>query len=223
MSTSPDRAGETVLRGSSASAVQAARFDADLSGATPPTTRRGVEEAHAAARTTGYAEGWAQGQRAARVAVQAGADQIAAARRADDAARDALVRRAVDALGRAADEVAARTVPAVEQIQDMVLRTAMDLAEALLGHELSTAPGRDVQALRRAMADVPGTGPVTVRLHPDDYHTLRPTVAQDESRPVVLVPDARLRPGDAVAESGSTTVDATLAAAVARVKEVLGL
>jgi flagellar assembly protein FliH len=225
MSTSPDRADDGVLRGTTADAVPAARFDADLSSAASPISTRPVDQA---ARTAGYAEGWAQGQRAARVAAQAAQDQAAAARRAEQVEHGMVVRRAVDALVCAADDLASRTAPAISQIEDLVLRTAVDLAEVLIGHELTTGADRDEHALRRAMSAAPGAGPVTVRLHPDDYRTLHRhaserAVADDEDRRVVLVPDVDLRPGDAVAETGSSTVDATLEAAVARVRQVLGL
>jgi flagellar assembly protein FliH len=225
-STSPEWAPEPVLRGAGADGVAVVRFDADLTAAASPIPSRRVEEARAAARTAGYAEGWAQGQRAARVAAQAAQDQFAAQRRAADAARDASVRQAVGALSRAADDLAARSVPATDAIEDLVLRTAVDLAEALLGHELTAGAARDVHALRRAMAAAPAAGPVTVRLHPDDCHTLTEALVpagEFDGRPVVLVADPSLRPGDAVAETGATTVDATLAGAVARVRQALGL
>ena len=227
MNTSPDWTGtEAVLRGAGAAAVSAAHFDADLTAAASPISTRKGEQAWTAARTAGYAEGWAQGLRAARVAAQAEHDQIAAARRAEDCEREALVLRAVDGLGRAADDLAARTVPAVEAIEDLVLRTAVDLAEALLGHELSAGVGRDTHTLRRAVSAAPGAGPVTVRLHPDDYRTLTEVVGvsgEFDGRQVALARDAALRPGDAVAETGATTVDATLSGALMRMKGVLGL
>jgi flagellar assembly protein FliH len=226
MSMSPEWAPDAVLRGAGAEGVAVARFDADLTSAASPVSSRRVEEARSAARTAGYAEGWAQGQRAARVAAQAARDQIAAEREAEDAAREALVRRAVGAVSRAADDLASRSVPAVEAIEDLVLRTAVELAEALLGHELTAGAARETHALRRAMAGAPAAGVVTVRLHPDDCHALTealPTTGEFDGRPVALIADPGLRPGDAVAESGSTTVDATLAGAVSRVRQVLGL
>jgi flagellar assembly protein FliH len=227
MSTSPDRTGiEAVLRGAGAEGVPAARFDADLTTATAPISTRRAEQAWTAARTAGYAEGWALGQRAARVASQAAQDQIAAARQAEDGEHEALVRRAAGALVRAADDLGARSATAAEAIEDLVLRTAVDLAEALLGHELSAGAARDMNALRRAMAATPAAGPVTVRLHPDDYRTLTEMLGSSgtvDGRQVTLAPDAALRPGDAVAESGATTVDATLPGALTRMRQVLGL
>jgi flagellar assembly protein FliH len=227
MSTSPERTStESVLRGAGAEGAAAARFDADLSSAVAPIASRRGDEAWTVARTAGYAEGWAQGQRAARVAAQAAQDQMTAARRAEEAEREATARQAMGALVRAADGLAARTVPAVEAIEDQILRTALELAEALLGHELSSGVGRDMNAVRRALAAAPADGALTVRVHPDDYRTLTEgllDVGNFDGRTVTLVADAALRPGDAMAEAGTTTVDATLAGALVRVRQVLGL
>ena len=44
-----------------------------------------------------------------------------------------------------------------------------------------------------------------------------------EGRQVSLRPDANLQPGDAVAATSMSTVDATIAAAVARAREALRL
>ena len=87
--------------------------------------------------------------------------------------------------------------------------------------------GRAADALRRAMAAAPEQGEVVVSLHPDDYRTLVGTAAAADQnyagRPVHLRPDPALRPGDAIAETGSTTVDASIAAAVQRAREALRL
>jgi flagellar assembly protein FliH len=229
MSTSPDLnavpAGEsTVLRGATANAATLARFDADLTGGVPSVPSRLVEQARTVARTTGYAEGWAQGQRAARLATQGTQDKINASHRGREDARASQVQHAVDALVRAAEELSRRTAPAVAGMEDLLLRTALELAEVLIGHELAHAPGRDLAALHRAASVAPGTEPLTVRLHPDDHRTLVAIIGTDaeaNGRPVRLVADPLLAPGDAVASSGDTTVDATLAGAVARVREVL--
>jgi flagellar assembly protein FliH len=78
--------------------------------------------------------------------------------------------------------------------------------------------------VRRALSLVPDGTSVTVRLHPDDHRALvgpGGSTYAVEGRPITVRADADLAPGDAVAEYGMTTVDATIAAAVARVREVL--
>jgi flagellar assembly protein FliH len=77
------------------------------------------------------------------------------------------------------------------------------------------------------MAAAPTQGDVVVNLHPDDFRQLvgaaTDTDYNFEGRPVHLRPDPGLRPGDAVAETGTTSVDATIEAAVQRAREALRL
>jgi flagellar assembly protein FliH len=77
------------------------------------------------------------------------------------------------------------------------------------------------------MNTAPDQGEVVVNLHPDDYRNLVGTATDADynygGRPVHLRPDPALRPGDAVAETGTTTVDASIAAAVDRAREALRL
>lgn len=215
---------EPVLRGTDASDATAADFGVDLRAALPVPSAL-VTQARAAARTAGYAEGWAQGQRAAQVAARAAADQRAAAERAAAAEHAAAVRRAVAAIAEAAADLDARWAPALAEIEEALLSAAVEVAEAIVGYELSRADDRPVAAVRRALSMAPGCGPVTVRLNPDDHRTLvgaGGTTYAVDGRAITVRPDAALAPGDAVAEHGVTTVDATIAAAVARVREVLG-
>jgi flagellar assembly protein FliH len=77
------------------------------------------------------------------------------------------------------------------------------------------------------MAAAPDQGAIVVSLHPDDYRSLVGTDTDGDynfaGRPVHLRPEPRLRPGDAIAETGTTTVDASIAAAVERAREALRL
>lgn len=175
MSLSPD----PVLRGAGARGAVAADFAVDLSSALPtPVPSAMAIQAREAARTAGYADGWVQGQRAGRAVAQAAADQLAAEQQALAQAQAAAMRRALEAVARSATDLDARSVPALESITATILSTAVDLAEALLGYEVShtdnAAPGGNsaLAAVRRAMSLVPEGGPVTVRLHPDDYGCL---------------------------------------------------
>lgn len=177
------------------------------------------------AQAEGYATGWAQGMRAARTATAAARDRIGAELGALLRQRDADLRQAVRAVESAAAALHARQVAGAEEIADTLLATAVELAEALLGAELSagTTAGRD--ALRRALAHVPAGKPVTVRLCPTDHAKL---IAEgigidDRAGTVTLVADAALAPGDAIAETQESTVDARLATALHRVRAELGL
>ena len=212
---------EPVLRGSRARSVSAARWQVDLRRPSEvPVPEEVVERATANARATGYAEGWAQGQREARAAAAVEQARVQAAGREYERERAALVERALGAVADAAAALERRTVPVVEDLAEQVLHGAVELAEALLGRELSESPERGRDALRRVMAVAPETGTVTVRLHPDDLAALGEAPAFP-GREIRLVADPTLAPGDAVAQHGTTTVDARLSEAVRRVREAL--
>jgi len=215
-----------VLRGSVAEAATAARFGVDLRRGVPADSPP-VERAKQEARTTGYAEGWAQGLRAAALEAEAAAERARAVERAHDQRRAAALASAVNALGRAVTNLEAQMMPTLHELQEAVLAHAFELAEAIVGRAMDDPEGRAVAALRRVMNTVPEQGDVVVSLHPDDFRNLVGTATDAdynyEGRPVHLRPEPALHPGDAVAETGTTTVDATIATAVARARAALRL
>lgn len=225
MSSSPeDRA--PVLRGSVAEAAAAARFAVDLRREAPVDSAP-VERAKQEARTAGYAEGWAQGQRAAAAEARAAAERARAVEQAHEQRRAAALAQAVNALGRAVTGLETQLMPTMQELQEVVLALAFELAEAIIGRAVDDPEGRGADALRRAMNAAPDHGEITVSLHPDDYHNLVGDTPEADyqyaGHPVHLRPDPVLRPGDAVAETGSTTVDASIGAAVQRAREALRL
>jgi flagellar assembly protein FliH len=223
-SSSDARTGEPVLRGAQAESVTAASFGVNLRRDVP-VDAAAVGRVKEAARTAGYAEGWAQGRREATVAAQAARDQAHAAEQGRTAEALAGLQGAFGALDRVVDGLEQQTAGAVEEFQDLIVRYALEIAEGVLGRELTQPDGRGFDALRRAMTAAPASGPATVRLHPDDYRTLTDSAPGGdynyEGRLIRLRPDPGLQPGDAVAEVGSASVDATIAAAMNRVREVL--
>jgi len=224
MSSSPDR--NPVLRGVLAETAAAARFAIDLRQEVP-ADNEAVEKAKDQGRTAGYAAGWAQGQREAAVEADLVAERVRAAEQAHDARRAAALAQAVNALGRAVTGLETQLMPTFTELQEVLLAHAFELAEAIVGRALDDPQGRGVDALRRAMATVREPGDLVVSLHPDDFQTLVGTAGgtefEHEGRQVSLRPDATLRPGDAMAETGMATVDATIASAVARAREALRL
>jgi flagellar assembly protein FliH len=215
-----------VLRGTVAESVTAARFGVDLRRDAPIDSAP-VERAKEQARTAGYAEGWAQGQRAAALDAAEAADRARAVEQAHEQRRAAALAQAVNALGRAVTGLETQLMPTLQELQEAVLAHAFELAEAIVGRTLDDPEGRAADALRRAMAAAPEQGEIVVSLHPDDYRSLVGSAGNADQnyggRPVHLRPDPSLRPGDAVAETGSTTVDASIATAVQRAREALRL
>lgn len=215
-----------VLRGSLAQSATAAQFGTDLRRGVPVDSAP-VERAKQEARTAGYAEGWAQGQRAAALEAEAAADRVQALEAAHDQRRAVALAQAVNALGRAVTGLETQLMPTLHELQEAVLAHAFELAEAIVGRAMDDAEGRAAAALRRAMNAAPEQGEIVVSLHPDDFRNLVGTATDAdynyEGRPVRLRQHPGLRPGDAVAETGTTTVDASIAAAVERAKEALRL
>ena len=223
MSSSPEER-PPVLRGTVAESAAAARFAIDLRREVPPDSPP-VERAKQAARTAGYAEGWAQGQRAIALEAKAAADRSLAVEQAHDQRRGAVLAQSVNALGRAITNLEAELMPTMNQLQEAVLTHAFELAEAIIGRAVDDPEGRGADALRRAMNAAPEQGAIVVSLHPDDYRNLVGAASDGDyhyqGRPVHLRPDPGLQAGDAVAETGTTTVDASIAAAVQRAREAL--
>jgi flagellar assembly protein FliH len=222
MSSSPDR----VIRGVAAENIVAARFGIDLRQETP-VDEEVVERARQQARTTGYAEGWAQGKRDAVEANEAAAARAVAAEEAYEQRRAAGLASAVNALGRAVTGLEDQLMPTFTELQEVVLASAWELAEAIIGRHLRDDPERGADALRRAVTAAPEHGDVVVSLHPEDFRNLVGEGSGENfdfgGRKIMLRPDPGLRPGDAVAETGTATVDATIAAAVERAREALRL
>ncbi|MCO8272602.1 FliH/SctL family protein [Actinoplanes sp. TRM 88003] len=225
MSSSPESS-SPVLRGTVAESAAAARFGVDLRTGLP-TDGHSLDRAKQQARTAGYAEGWAQGQREAAAAAQNAQARAAAAEQAHEQRRATALGQAVNALGRAVTDHENQLMPTLTELQEVLLAHAFELAEAIVGRSLDDAEGRTAGAVRRAMQAVPEAGSLLISLHPDDFHTLigegGDTEFEYEGRRVRLRADPALKPGDAIAETGMATVDATIAAAVARAREALRL
>ncbi len=178
-----------------------------------------AESTRDAARAQGYAAGWAQGRRAYLEAAEA-AEAERGVRQAADRARAAAERDAATAaLGRAVAGSQARVEQAWAELADQAVTLAVRIAEAILAREVATSPDAGADALRRALTEVPALVPVTVRMHPADRAALDLDVL--EGRPVGFVDDPALARGDAVVETEHGVVDATVAAALERVREVL--
>lgn len=175
-------------------------------------------------RAAGYAAGWAAGARAA-------AEQATALRRRleEEQAEAEAVRAAehaalVAALERACAAAAARTAPVLVDAQRRLQSAALELAETLIGAELSDGERSARVALDRALAVPPELGLHTIRLSPADAHRIQ--VAVDEGgatlpEGVMVLADPSLTPGDAISVHETGYLDARLGAAVARVREIV--
>jgi len=89
----------------------------------------------------GHATGYAAGRKQAEAEIASLRDSIRA--EAAEAAEVARTRvgSALEALARAADDYRARQVPALESVDASLAAAAIELAEAIVGHELATTDG----------------------------------------------------------------------------------
>jgi flagellar assembly protein FliH len=238
MSSSTRAQGRTaVLRGSLASHASLARLDSDLrdnvyvndafadARLVDPVLARAFDEAvelaGQSAREEGFARGLAEGAQAAQRENQFVLDAELSRLRDADQSRAEQCRLALAALEAAAAQFAEKQALTLRDVEDLVLNAAFDLATTLIGRELEAAdlPVRD--AVRRALAVLPGDLPATVFVHPLDAAALDDLQLLGEGRSVRFVPDPDVEPGSCVADVGATHVDASLSAALDRVRQVL--
>ncbi|HET9143757.1 FliH/SctL family protein [Actinophytocola sp.] len=177
-----------------------------------------------AARDEGYAIGWAQGMREAREST------IAARQRAERELehtlrqRDERVERAMAAMSAAAGRIREITVQRSEELSELILAAAIDLAEAIVGAELSAdVLGATRTAVARALAQLPAGPAVIVRLNPEDLAELTDAgdLPPSGAHEVTFVADPEVARGDAVAQNKVSTVEATVSGALQRVRAEL--
>lgn len=188
-------------------------------GVTESVLQALAQSTRASARAQGYAIGWSEGRQAAEE--RAGAEVSARARHHAEAEkrREAEHQVAVVALHRAAERLTASTAKVCASVEAQAVDVAMRLTETLVGRELELGAQPGADAIRRALSLLPGEPLVTVRLNPQDI----PVTAVDDlaGAGVHVVADPTLQRGDAVAEAADFVVDASVATALERVREVL--
>lgn len=171
--------------------------------------------------TQGHAAGYAAGIQAAALEEQRLREQLSAEHRAMlDAGRRAVA-EAVRALEAAAAAFRQHRGAVLEDAQDVLAASAIELAEAVLGYELDTGQNTARAALTRALGAVSGLETVTaVRLHPADLAALA-AVDVGNLTGVELTADPALNRGDAIAEYPQGWLDARLGTALDRAKAAL--
>jgi flagellar assembly protein FliH len=177
-----------------------------------------AEQAQAAARAQGYATGWAEGRRAAEERAEQLSQQVAEQRRLEDQRREAEHRAAVDALAEAATRLQESLQAVCTRVESQAIDVAMTLTEQLVGHELAVAETPVLDAVRRALALVPGEPVTRIRVHPQQ--ATDPALAELAGSAVV-VGDPTLGLGDAMVETVDSVIDARISDALDRVREVL--
>jgi flagellar assembly protein FliH len=170
-----------------------------------------------------YAHGHTAGYTAGLRKALAAADERRSIMEAEHAAvlshAEARTGRVLATLAAAAAALEAAVLPVIAEAQDILAAAALDLAEAILGRELSDADTAARAALARATAVPPSAGTRTVRMHPADLSVLDdPTRA---AAVAVFVGDETLQRGDAFTEFETGYLDARIGAAMERARQAL--
>ena len=177
------------------------------------------DEIELRARASGHAAGYAEGLRAANAELDALRARLHAEHDATIRHGQARLDRAIDVLAAASDALAARAVPVVAEAQDVLAQGALQLAEAILGIELSTGDTSARAALTRALSTADAALVTRVRLSPLDLAVLDDaTIA---SAGVQLVADPALGRCDAIAELPVGYLDARVSTATARARAAI--
>ena len=205
----------------------------NFSAVTFPSLRDERASGADGSQARGHAAGYTAGLRAAAAEVDARIARLDAEQAAAVGHGQARVDRAVALLTAAATALHERTVPVVQEAEDTLVATALELAEAILGHSLGDADASARAALGRALASgavgEPGatmsTGalgivrPHSVRMHPDDLALIDLVTRADAG--VDFTADSGLARGDAIAEFPDGFLDARIGTALARAKAAL--
>ncbi|UDY37181.1 FliH/SctL family protein [Dermatobacter hominis] len=163
----------------------------------------GHREGCAAGRAEGFAAGVEEGRAAALAEAAERAEQLAGA--------------VADALA----EQRSRWDADAERVADAVTDLAMAVAAAVLDREVSSVDDAALDAVRRALRVLPDTTDATgavLHLHPDDAEAFAGHPALPDVR---VVADPDVGPGGCRLHVRDTDVDAGIAIALERVREVL--
>jgi flagellar assembly protein FliH len=152
---------------------------------------------------------------------QTGLAEAAEAGAERERARAALMQSTISQLNDATTALRQREVTAMAAIELEVARAALAIAEELLGHELRHAPERARDAIAHALQFAPREGMVKAHLNPEDMTTVGDPETVAPGRALTIVADASLVPGDCVIEVAGSRVDASIGAALERVRALL--
>ena len=176
-----------------------------------------AETTRSAARSQGYAVGWAEGRRdaeaAAHVAARRHEEELDLERRhREDEHRSAIA---------ALESAAAQLVASVEACRRAIDERATDLALELTGILVGAAVERETDAdvVRRVLDAAPQQPGVTVRIN--SRAGSHADLAELTAQGITVVADPSLDHGDALVETDERVVDLRLGSALARIQETL--
>jgi flagellar assembly protein FliH len=114
-------------------------------------------------------------------------------------------------------------LPLIQQAENTLVSTSLELVEAILGCELDRAEVSARRALERSLNQPDHLDPSeiqVIRMHPEDL-----VIVGDQTRAlesIRFVADSRLARGDAISEFKDGFLDAQIGTALLRAKAALG-
>ncbi len=185
-----------------------------------PSLRTAGPAADQSGYTEGHAAGYAAGVRAAAKEQRRWRDRMAAEQAAALASGQQDLDRAVRALAAARADFEHRSVQELQDAEAVLARTALELAEAILGYELADGTRTARAAIERALTGGEADSIVAIRMNPVDVDTLA-LDGGDLTAGLPLLADPGISRGDAKVEYRQGWLDASLGTALARARAVL--
>ena len=185
-----------------------------------PSLRSSGPASDQAGYTEGHAAGYAAGVRAAAKEQRRWRDRMAAEQASSLAAAQQDLDRAVRALAVARSDFTLRNVRALEDAEEVLAHTALELAEAILGYELAEGTRTARAALDRALSGNEDATVLAIRLNPADIEVLG-SEGLDLPAGLPLIADRSLIRGDARVDYQQGWLDAGLGSALSRARTSL--
>jgi flagellar assembly protein FliH len=119
----------------------------------------------------------------------------------------------------AVQQLRGHDVETLEEVKRQVIALAVALAESIIGREAESFDGVVLEAVQRAISLAPDRGVLVLRVNPQDRDTVA-ELAQTVQRPdeVTVLADPTVGRGGCVAQIGGLLVDASVEAAIARIR-----
>lgn len=172
-------------------------------------TAEEIEQIYQQARDDGYKKGLEDGQAKGRTA---GYEAGQAEARKEG--------QRIEAVAASLDRALAEMEP---KVADELLALAIELARAVVRHEIAAHPETLLNVVREALGELPHQH-VSIYLHPDDASLLRSYMGDQLAHAGHRIhEDYKLKRGDCILETGGSQVDATVAMRWRRVLEGIGI
>lgn len=176
-------------------------------------------DAERAAKSRGYSAGYAEGARRAELELAKNRARLEAAFAAERQADRQRIERESAVIATVLEALNARLAPVVASAQHSLAEAALELAEVVLGVELSDGEASAKSVVHRIMNAVEPAAVTRVRVNPGDLNLI--AAHTSPTSPLTFVADASLHRGDAVAELEHGFVNATIASALERARLAL--